>query len=103
MSMKKEASKKQKSFYDSKAWKSCRAEYIKRVGGLCERCLTEGKVNPGHIVHHKKYIDPSNIHDPKILLNHENLEYLCMEHHNAEHFRQKRRYRVGENGAILPS
>lgn len=69
-----------KSFYNSKAWKACRAAYIKSVHGLCERC---GK--PGKIVHHKVYLTPSNINDPSISLNHALLEYHCQDCHNGEH------------------
>ncbi|MGG3456061.1 HNH endonuclease [Paenibacillus rhizolycopersici] len=69
-----------KRFYNSKAWKECRASYIIKVHGLCERC---GK--PGKIVHHKKYLTPWNINDPNVSLNHSNLEYLCQDCHNNEH------------------
>lgn len=69
-----------KKFYNSKAWKECRASYIVRVHGLCERCS-----KPGKIVHHKKYLTPYNINDPNISLNHNNLEYLCQDCHNDEH------------------
>ena len=70
-----------KRFYYSKAWQKCRAAYIASVYGLCERCT-----QPGDIVHHKTYIDSSNVHDPNITLNHDNLEYLCRKCHNTEHF-----------------
>ena len=70
-----------KRFYWSGAWKKCRASYIQSVFGLCERCN-----KPGDIVHHKIYIDHSNVNDPSITLNHDNLEYLCQTCHNREHF-----------------
>ena len=85
MSMKKDAPKEQKAFYDSVAWKKCRREYIASVGGVCERCLTKGIVRPGKIVHHKKHISIDNIQDPEVLLCFDNLEYLCQECHNEEH------------------
>lgn len=69
-----------KSFYNSTAWKNCRAAYIKMVHGLCERCG-----NPGKVVHHKVYLTPQNINDPAISLNHELLEYTCQDCHNKEH------------------
>ncbi|WEK53334.1 MAG: HNH endonuclease [Candidatus Cohnella colombiensis] len=69
-----------KKFYNSRAWKICRAAYIALVFGLCERC---GK--PGYIVHHKVYLTPQNINDPAIALNHEFLEHLCQDCHNGEH------------------
>ena len=69
-----------KKFYNSKAWKDCRAAYIKSVFGLCERCMA-----PGRIVHHIQYITPENINDPNITLSFDNLEYLCQDCHNKEH------------------
>lgn len=69
-----------KAFYNSTAWIKCKNSYIKSVFGLCERC---GK--PGYIVHHKKHLTPNNINNPDITLNHDNLEYLCLECHNIEH------------------
>ena len=70
-----------KKFYWSSAWKKCRASYIQSVFGLCERCS-----KPGSIVHHTEYIDHTNVDDPSITLNHENLELLCQTCHNQEHF-----------------
>lgn len=94
-----------KSFYQSKAWKDCRASYISSVNGLCERCLANGKVKGGFIVHHKEHIKPSNIHDPMITLNHENLEYLCLDCHNKEHFKKHEAIREGitidEEGNVI--
>ncbi|MFT9269709.1 MAG: HNH endonuclease [Liquorilactobacillus nagelii] len=75
-----------KPFYRSKAWQRCRAGYIKSVGGLCERCLAKGIIKHGYIVHHKRYITEDNIGDPLVTLNWDNLEYLCHDCHNAEHF-----------------
>lgn len=70
-----------RDFYTSAAWLRCRDGYIKSVCGLCERC---GK--PGYIVHHKHHITDDNESDPEVTLNWENLEYLCLECHNKEHF-----------------
>lgn len=69
-----------KRFYDSKQWQECRASYIKKVHGLCERCQ-----EPGLILHHKITLTADNINDPYITLSHDNLEYLCLECHNEEH------------------
>lgn len=101
MSMKKDAPKEQKAFYHSAAWRKCRSEYIARVGGLCERCLEKGIVRPGRIVHHKEYISIQNITDPNVLLNPENLEYLCQNCHNAEHIGNNRRYFIDDNGRVV--
>lgn len=94
-----------KSFYNSAAWKKCKTSYIKSVYGLCERC---GK--PGYIVHHKKHISRNSINNPDITLNHDNLKYLCLDCHNAEHEfnRQKKSatkdgYKFNNKGELVPT
>lgn len=89
-------------FYKSKEWQECRAAYIASVGGLCERCLAEGIIKPGYIVHHKCYINASNINNPEVTLNWDNLEYLCLACHNAEHFKEKiePRYKIDGDGSV---
>ena len=67
-------------FYNSKAWKQCRKSYISKVFGQCERCQ-----EPGYILHHKIELTPDNINDPDITLNHDNLQYLCLDCHNRIH------------------
>lgn len=88
------------SFYKSKAWQDCRAAYVKRVGGLCERCLARGMYVPGVIVHHKTHITPNNINDPSVTLNPDNLELLCRDCHGIEHRGFERRWKVDETGRI---
>lgn len=70
-----------KRFYKSRTWQKCRNAYFESQFGLCERCTA-----PGKIVHHKVYINARNINDPFVTLNHDNLELLCQECHNREHF-----------------
>lgn len=74
------AKKFSKSFYNSKAWKKCREGYFHSQNGICEICG-----NPGEEVHHKKYITPTNINNPEITLNWDNLQLLCKNCHNAIH------------------
>lgn len=74
-----------KQFYSSKAWQSCRNEYVKSVHHLCENCLRQGIYRPGEIVHHKIHIDPLNIEKPEVTLNFDNLELLCRECHSETH------------------
>lgn len=88
-------------FYSSKAWKECRKAYRKKVGGLCERCLKEGRISAGVIVHHKIYLTPENIHRPEIILNPDNLELLCRDCHAKEHEGRQRRYKVDELGRVI--
>jgi 5-methylcytosine-specific restriction enzyme A len=70
-----------KKFYKSSAWKKCRATYIQSVFGICEHCG-----EPGYIVDHIIEINPINIDDPNITLNHDNLQYLCTPCHNKKTF-----------------
>lgn len=87
------------SFYYSPAWKSTRVAYAKSKGGLCERCLARGVYRAGEIVHHKIHLTPTNIYDPSITLNWDNLELLCREHH-AEAHKPGRRYKVDKMGRV---
>ena len=89
-----------KPFYKSAAWLRCRDSYIRSVGGLCERCYAKGLIRAGVIVHHKCYISPENINDPTVTLNYDNLELLCQECHNNEHFEQKKRFFVDGFGKV---
>lgn len=91
-------------FYKSKAWKDCRKAYVSnRVaidGGLCEMCQ-EAK---GYIVHHVIELNPININDPFISLNHDNLQYVCLKCHNKHHrpCGVKREFYFDENGQLIP-
>ena len=75
-------------FYKTKAWKDCRATYLAEHS-LCERCLAKGLIVPARFVHHKVYLTEDNVKDPSISLNHANLEALCHDCHNQEHFADK--------------
>lgn len=77
-----------KAFYNSKEWEACRKAYIASKQGLCERCLAEGRISAGEIVHHKQWLTRETINDPSITLNFENLELLCWNCHNKEHGKQ---------------
>lgn len=97
-----------KGFYKSKAWQHCRETYLKKVGGLCERCLKKGLYTPAEIVHHKVYLTEENIRDETVTLNFANLEALCRDCHAEEHDDQireakglhARRYTVDELGRV---
>lgn len=87
------------AFYSSNAWKECRTAYKKSVGGLCERCLKNGLVVAGDIVHHRVHLNPVNINDPNVTLNWNNLELVCRDCHAAEHG-NKKRYKVDVFGNV---
>lgn len=89
-----------KGFYKSKAWQRTRAAYISSVFGLCEDCLRKGIYKPGEIVHHIIPLTPDNISDASIALSWDNLRLVCRDCHGEEH-RNKRRYRIDDNGKIF--
>ena len=86
-------------FYQSKAWKSVRKNIWLNQACLCSRCgravwingisdpsIPKNKRLKG-IVHHKIYLDNINVNDDEITLNEDNLEGLCIDCHNTEHFK----------------
>lgn len=83
----------ERSFYKSRTWERTRTIYLQKVNGLCERCLAKGLVVPARVVHHKIYLTEENYRDPSVSLNLENLEALCLDCHNAEHFGEKKQKR----------
>ncbi len=90
-----------REFYLSTVWRSCRAAYVKKAGGLCERCLKRGLYVPGEIVHHRVHLTPENIEDPRITCGFDNLELLCRNCHADEHQRAERRYTIDRSGRVL--
>lgn len=84
-----------KKFYKSRGWQGCRssfiAERVRRDGAMCQRC----KEKPGYIVDHIEEISPDNINNPDITLNHDNLQYLCLECHNIKTFSKAKVTRDG--------
>lgn len=87
-------------FYRTRQWWHCRGLFIKSKNYLCERCgrVCWSKGDSRYkqakeknedvvfgIVHHKEYLTESNIGDPNISLNWDNLEYLCITCHNKKH------------------
>lgn len=92
----------QKEFYRKKVWRDCRDTYMKNAGGLCERCKARGLLVPAVIVHHKIHLTEANYLDEAVALDPGNLEALCFDCHNKEHFKtqQKKRWRV-EDGRLI--
>lgn len=92
------------AFYISPEWRACREDYLKSVGGLCERCLAKGKINAGDKrhpieVHHKIRLTPETIKRPEVALNFANLEALCWQCHREEHH-PTIRWRCDQNGHV---
>ena len=91
----------QARFYGSIAWQNLREVIRKERGGLCERCLKRGIYKPGEVVHHIKALDASNVDDPAIALNPENLMLLCVECHADIHAKHPKRYTIDEEGKVI--
>lgn len=73
---------KAKKFYNSTKWKRTKNAYKASKFGICERCE---KPN-AEIVHHKEYLNDVRLDDADYTLNFQNLELLCIDCHNREHF-----------------
>lgn len=91
------SSKEVADFYNSPEWKKVRKSYKLYRLNICERC---GEI--GYYVHHKKYITVNNVHDSNITLNFDNLELLCKNCHNKEHFELDLGYEFDEDGQLRP-
>ena len=59
-----------------------------------------GKVTPAFIIHHKDYVTDLNFEDDEVFFNINNLESLCQECHNKEHFKTQD-YKFDENGDLV--
>ena len=88
-------------YYGLQAWKKLRNQYVKKVGGLCEICKAQGIIKAGEFVHHRKFIDPSNVTDPAVFLNEENLMLVCRYHHDQLHNKNPKRYKLDDLGRVI--
>lgn len=75
------------SFYKSTAWRKTRAAFLLEHP-YCERCMAAGILRPAEHVHHKTHLTMANYKDPSVSLAWDNLEALCQDCHNREHFAQ---------------
>lgn len=84
-------------FYQTKLWKNIRKTIWLKQSCLCARCnravyvsgistyIPKEKRLKG-IVHHIQYLTDENFNDINIALNEDNLEGICIDCHNREHF-----------------
>ena len=79
-----ERNPKSKAFYRSKEWKRMRKYIFNRDNGLCQRCLSNNRITPGDVVHHKvELLDGDKGWD--LRLTESNLITLCHADHNQIH------------------
>lgn len=104
-----------KEFYNSKLWKEVKNNIWIKQHLLCNRCgkpvyvdgisewIPKDKRRTG-IVHHKIYLNNTNIFDDNITINEDNLEGLCKECHELEHHQDistRKGYLFDENGNLV--
>jgi len=68
------------SLYHSERWRKLRQYVIDRDGGVCVYCGGRGD-----IAHHKTWIDDTNVNDPSVVWNPDNLTCVCQTCHNRIH------------------
>lgn len=105
------------SFYKTKRWKQTRRTYALSKYCICERCnrpiylsgvndyLPKEKRLKG-IVHHKEHLNESNYLIDEIAYGFDNLELLCFDCHQQEHFGTeilRDGYKFDEDGNIVSS
>ena len=88
------------AFYTRRAWRNCRASFLKERGGLCEICLAKGLIVPAVHVHHRTPLTLENLNDPRIALDSSNLMALCEGCHHELH--TKKRWRCDALGRVSP-
>lgn len=90
------------NFYKTKQWKKLRDLKWQQAGGLCEICSRNGLIVPGEIVHHIIHLDESNINDPGITLDINNLQLVCRNCHAKIHGAHgDRRYMIADDGSVM--
>lgn len=104
-----------KEFYNSKVWKTVRKNIWLKQNLLCNRChlpvyvdglsewIPKEERRTG-IVHHKIYLDNTNVYDDSIALDETNLEGICKDCHEAEHHQDistRKDYLFDENGNLI--
>lgn len=86
--------------YNCKRWKKLRQMKL-GINPFCERCQARGVYVPAYIIHHKEYITQENYMDDDVFFNLDNLESICLECHNKEHFGEEVDYYFDEDGDLI--
>jgi len=104
-----------KSFYQSKLWKQVKNNIWLKQSCLCAIChkpvyvngisdyIPKDKRRTG-IVHHKVWLDDSNVYDENISINEDNLIGICKECHENEHHKDistRKEFMFDEQGNLI--
>ena len=80
-----------RAIYNSRRWRKCAKAFAESKCYVCERCRNRFAPNDGKrqrwIVHHKEPLTEENVQDDLIVYGWGNLQFLCIECHNAVHGR----------------
>ena len=101
----------QQRFYRSMPWRRVQRMCMRRIVDtpygpcpplMCERCFERGELRPAVLVHHKTHVTASNVDDPNVTLNPDNLMRVCRECHDALHGGQEPpRAMFGPDGSVV--
>ena len=70
-------------FYQCPEWRKLRLRALRRDNYECVKCRAEGKYHKAENVHHIKEVKLR----PELALDFNNIECICIRHHNEEHDR----------------
>ncbi len=87
-----------KSFYRSKEWRTVSTAYMVSKNYICEICGA-----PATICHHKIWLNSSNITNPEISLNFDNLQAVCQDCHNNIHMQKNTEAIFDKDGNMIGS
>ena len=88
---------KLKQFYNSRTWRSLSHQLKIERGYTCERTGITVTNASELIAHHKIELTESNVDDPNISLNPDNIEIILFSEHNKEH----RRFGTHDHGVYI--
>ncbi len=76
-----------RKLYASKEWIALRRNLIIKRGPVCAKCKRVIVDTSRLIGHHITELTPTNVNDPNVALNEDNVELVCFDCHNVEHGR----------------
>jgi len=96
-----------RAIYNSRRWRKCAKAFAESKCYICERCHNRFAPSSGKrqrwIVHHREPLTEENVQDDLIVYGWGNLQFLCIECHNAVHGRtdEGRRMAFDADGNLI--